>query len=1859
MDRAKYFQRNRYRNEDRTAGGVLLQQSLPRVQGGHMVNSRPFMNAAMVVRNLPPQVVHRIDENCKPSENACYSFSDFPIEMDDTSFNIMGRYSVALLHVYRFNMIFIRVKWMGVQSSPMCAMISFESTENEIRLAVEESAGYLERYDHLVRNGGRYPVSKCSLKYLESHHILALEKAHENFPDAIYWCSLCDFHMSNIQHVRTHFDTHQHFPEEQRINERKELLERMPKMSDNQLKAINALISELLHDKSENGRGSLWEQHMEVSKNISDLLSRHVFEKLGVTGQVAVYGSVIAKTCTESSDLNIDIDVPSVDCSDAVEAMKSVADLLKTAPGASDVQFSTEVPMSIKLTVSGVRVRISWRCENGLKYGKLLSVYTAIRPQFASLCRVVRKWAEVSGIYSVDRRQGGLTSYGFDLMVLYFLLQKNLLPCLHEMYSSTSQERKTEPSIEDFYENRELYENDVDLIIRKIGVLEKPWDLAELYVEFLCFYASRIHQNEIVQVYTVKQVSKDRSRWNKKLLQISDPFRTDNVVTFTKAYQVYFFNCFLKSFLYFAIPQTINGPLLDVTLYQKMGESPRKKKSKRRKTVDTAKSDKKEESKTPSTTANPKQCIESNASTSTHLATDIDEEEYTAAADELVEEEQKTEKIRQQIIEDMMPMPRPFSVVLDARRSNGHQDAMGMESGHQHQPSNIPANLFLNVACLSGLNLCCDSPNNVMTQLVAIAEATEATKNAITGCSLVDLDESLCGAYLLPDGDAFIVPKRSACGFFVASEWVNRVVDVIRLKRGLSEITIRLMSNHCLKVLQCLQLCGCYPIRRLQERIADLKAFPDTSVLVMFGFNGNNEMMAKDEIELEEQCEAIGLTLWKGLFGQGLEQSKNMIATFPSDEFAEIDEVSLEVLENLPMSSRVDLVNVALKGNCVRLSPEALEMKTKSETAKEVAISRLAKNMEQTVRKRERKVKRAERRRREKEQAKMVLQHLMASDEFVAENGKVLTTGGKPPRPDSQEDEVGENAIEPDITEAQVKKKRRTRRRKLHSVENDVEVVMEKLISHVSEVSLVTEGEVMERGFQRSKPRSVENDVKVVVEKLISDVSKVPSVAEEAVKDDDHRYKPHHLENDVEVVIEKLISDVLKASLVNEEEAMKNDSHQTTSESSATSESRNVTMNSKEPQEETSTVHDIRLKDLTPENVEIDDYMVYSRRTMKRIRDRNPIRIPENLYKILKAGCLAAREFKERDKELDHLLKLRREKILHEQKRERLRAQIKKAGEEGEGDKVQKDLEEYNPFDEVTCGYTEEDWIVSVDEESASNHAEIDANNDDSIDERVGNIENVEAVESNEVPETRDAEGKKLKPHICYENFFITVKDFDPQSLKEKIDDLTVDRFCYSFDDSQNFNNGYKPDIVCATCESSDHWSDVCPMMIVPKVEELHIEKALYEWMELDRVIIGGYDRTRVRTSRINEVGDFVDRLRIHLQNELKRPVRLNIFGSLLSGFGVANSDVDLCFRFQSDEQPLDIDGVEIVRQIAQHLQQMAEVDNVYAITGAKVPIVKFNWTRLGVEGDISYYNVLALSNTEMLKQYCSWDCRVAPLGVWIKRWAKSCDIGDASRGSLSSYAFIILLLHYLQNCEPPVLPRLQEDFRDGSIQPVVVDNCDVYFHREVIPDWSKNRQSVGELFVGFLDYYARFDFGTQVVQIRRKKPLLKMEKDWNRSLCIEDPFDLCHNLGSGVSRKMFVFIVRNIHNSRKLFMLSDVRRAFLEGRKVATDHEMPLRFSDEYAVVLLRKCQMGPAPTDRQCRICHRIGHFAEACQKSANGQRAPRRSELWTKRTAISHTTTPRSGYVFGTRINANQGDRVFYRRNERPPRGMRSFE
>merc|ERR1719507_2867322 len=128
-------------------------------------------------------------------------------------------------------------------------------------------------------------------------------------------------------------------------------------------------------------------------------------------------------------------------------------------------------------------------------------------------------------------------------------------------------------------------------------------------------------------------------------------------------------------------------------------------------------------------------------------------------------------------------------------------------------------------------------------------------------------------------------------------------------------------------------------------------------------------------------------------------------------------------------------------------------------------------------------------------------------------------------------------------------------------------------------------------------------------------------------------------------------------------------------------------------------------------------------------------------------------------------------------------------------------------------------------------------------------------------------------------------------------------------------------------------------------------------------------------------------------------------------------------------------------------------------------------------------------------------------------------------------------------------------------------------------PGQGRNRQTVGQLWLGFLDFFARaWDDKRFVVSIRQSKPLTKFEKMWNSPcIAIEDPFELSHNLGAGISRKMNLYIKKAFINGRRLFgtpLTSNPR-----GYRTVQDYFFdPDLLTD------------GAPPNDRGCRACGKI---------------------------------------------------------------------
>lgn len=187
---------------------------------------------------------------------------------------------------------------------------------------------------------------------------------------------------------------------------------------------------------------------------------------------------------------------------------------------------------------------------------------------------------------------------------------------------------------------------------------------------------------------------------------------------------------------------------------------------------------------------------------------------------------------------------------------------------------------------------------------------------------------------------------------------------------------------------------------------------------------------------------------------------------------------------------------------------------------------------------------------------------------------------------------------------------------------------------------------------------------------------------------------------------------------------------------------------------------------------------------------------------------------------------------------------------------------------------------------------------------------------------------------------------------------------------------------------------------------------------------------------------------------------------------------------------------------------------------------LEFPKTEVGIQCDINFAAQLALQNTLLLRCYSHCDPRVKPLILFIKHWAKVRGINTPYRGSLSSYGYVLMALHYLVNvAQPFVCPNLQLLHKEPSshLPKAEIDartTCmgrDVRFWREEseIKNLSSrgmlnhNHDSVGKLLRGFFEYFAQggqmttvhgrgFDWGREVLSLRTQGGIIsKAEKGW------------------------------------------------------------------------------------------------------------------------------------------------------------------
>ncbi|GMF50798.1 unnamed protein product [Phytophthora fragariaefolia] len=372
------------------------------------------------------------------------------------------------------------------------------------------------------------------------------------------------------------------------------------------------------------------------------------------------------------------------------------------------------------------------------------------------------------------------------------------------------------------------------------------------------------------------------------------------------------------------------------------------------------------------------------------------------------------------------------------------------------------------------------------------------------------------------------------------------------------------------------------------------------------------------------------------------------------------------------------------------------------------------------------------------------------------------------------------------------------------------------------------------------------------------------------------------------------------------------------------------------------------------------------------------------------------------------------------------------------------------------------------------------------------------------------------------------------------------------------------------------------------------VTDALTRWVEREAAVLMP-DRVTFRASRQS----IYDQLHAEVISKLSFTCELDVFGSSANEFGNENSDMDMCLVLPEVTTPTVEDKqrmlLEVVARLESRPDLFASVDTTRLT--ARIPIVMFVSRASGIECDLCVENRLAQRNTSLLRAYASADPRVRMLAYVIKRFVKQRRMNCAAEGTLSSYGYLLLLIHFLQRQDPPVLPVLQalppnwpEEPNEklpsvlcrgpsDELDPNATDGhsgIETYFYdpfafREpneklaALNNFSaRNTQSVGELLLSFLRYYGlQFDATRDVVSVRRPDAgtVTKDEKrhtsQWRFTtrLSIEDPFEVGYDVAHVLKGSRDKYIRQQFVRAYVLLMDGAIQhQSKTEGEQVEQD---------------------------------------------------------------------------------------------------------
>ena len=254
-------------------------------------------------------------------------------------------------------------------------------------------------------------------------------------------------------------------------------------------------------------------------------------------------------------------------------------------------------------------------------------------------------------------------------------------------------------------------------------------------------------------------------------------------------------------------------------------------------------------------------------------------------------------------------------------------------------------------------------------------------------------------------------------------------------------------------------------------------------------------------------------------------------------------------------------------------------------------------------------------------------------------------------------------------------------------------------------------------------------------------------------------------------------------------------------------------------------------------------------------------------------------------------------------------------------------------------------------------------------------------------------------------------------------------------------------------------------------------------------------------------------------------------YGSIVNNFLTKNGDIDISIVPKNIRKDEFIKYLkEIEEELIKEKKIAIETNSIYV--NSRYALLSITDIETNINIDITVHNLLPINNSRLIRLYSLFDQRFHILGLFLKHWVKINNINGAQKGFLSSYALLILIIHFLQNIvEPKILPILQEINKEHQEYKYLNGekefSTNLYFEEDVdkmkeymniVNNGNENDLSVTELLIQFFEYYAYKYNKNEHYLISIKNGEKKLDKDCEQFVFpIEDPFDVVHNPGKSM----------------------------------------------------------------------------------------------------------------------------------------------